>query len=151
MATAPSFWSISDQIKRRLQLTTQYLVRDIKRPNHQFTNLRFFLTKYLFTYLLFSAKFLYWKQPTFSKSWRYLKMHFTASKTITYSSKTYSWFSENKLMVWCHEQHTNQDMIATHNSNFWNHHSLIFPQFISELFLQEIHAVAADCRVLNYA
>jgi hypothetical protein len=63
-----------------VNINSYYLVRDIK--HNQFT-----------IFFWFSAEFLYWNHPTFSKCWRCLKRHFTASlknHTAKFPLKKYS-------------------------------------------------------------
>ena len=55
-----------------------YLVCDIKPLIHQ-SSISF---REIFIYFLFTTEFLYWNHSTFSKSWRYLKMHRSIIKKV---------------------------------------------------------------------
>ena len=65
---------------KNAQVLTIYYLRLSSCSWHQTINLPIYdFFNEIFIYFLFSAKFLFWNQPTFSKSWRCLKLHFTTS------------------------------------------------------------------------
>ena len=78
--------------------------------NHQFANSPINeICNEIFINFLFSATFLYWNQPTFSKSWMCLKRYFTANNNTKFRQniirdlvKINWWFDvTNKIYFYC--------------------------------------------------